>query len=623
MIKLISNKVLAFAAFLLFSGLLGTGLQAQVLFDNGPYFNSAGTGFGGANNSVLYTTTFGMGTIGFGHQSASFNRVADDFVIPNCNWRIDSIVFFSYQTGSSTTSTMTGVNFRIWDSIPDAVGSSVVFGDTTTNRMTRTAWSGAYRVTETTLTNSTRPIMRNVCALSNVVLSNGTFWIDWASTGSLASGPWAPARTPANVAVTGNGRQRIGSTWNAALDGGTGTPAQGFPFIVYGTILDPVVDAGSDQSACPGSSVTLGGSPSGTGGQGPLTYSWSPGLSLNDSALSNPTATPSATTAYVLTLTDSAGCAVMDTTNVTVGSVASNFLIADTTICQNDNITLDAGTGTTYLWNTADTTQTITVGGGVYIVAVDNGSGCLAVDTVVVTTALGVDIIGNGTFCQQSGDTLTANISSATYTWSTGQTTQSIIVTQTGTYIVMVVDSNGCSSVDTFAVVALPSPTAAFNFNVGSGGLSYTFTDQSTGGATSYAWNFGDGNTSTQASPAHTYAASGNYVVTLIATNSCGSDTITQSLTVTDVVSGLPGATVTLSPNPASHQFAFEVNGVALGSLQVDMMDMQGKVCAAWQYADAAVGISQTVDASKFAKGVYFLRFSASNGVKMHKLVIE
>ncbi|MGL5890181.1 MAG: hypothetical protein ACRC3B_09865, partial [Bacteroidia bacterium] len=56
---LISNGLLAAAV------LLSANAGAQVLYDNGPYYNSAGTGANGANESVLYTTTFAMGTIGF------------------------------------------------------------------------------------------------------------------------------------------------------------------------------------------------------------------------------------------------------------------------------------------------------------------------------------------------------------------------------------------------------------------------------------------------------------------------------------------------------------------------------------------------------------------------------
>ncbi|MGL5889738.1 MAG: hypothetical protein ACRC3B_07630, partial [Bacteroidia bacterium] len=303
---------------------------AQVLYDNGPYFNSVGTGANGANESVLYTSTFAMGTIGFGNQQTAFNRIADDFMISDCAWRIDSVVFFGYQTNSTTTSTFTSVNFRIWNGIPDAVGSSVVYGDTTTNRLIRTAWSGAYRITETTTGNSARPIMRNVCTAGGVILNGGTYWLDWSSAGSLASGPWAPARTPVLVAITGNGRQRTGSIWNNAVDGGTNTPAQGFPFIVYGTALTATADAGLPGTFCDTGILLLGGSPAGTG-TGSLTYNWTPAAGLDNPAIANPTATTVATTSYVLTVTDSLGCSASDT--VVVGVSYTQTVVITQVVC--------------------------------------------------------------------------------------------------------------------------------------------------------------------------------------------------------------------------------------------------------------------------------------------------
>ncbi|PKP19636.1 MAG: hypothetical protein CVU05_10910, partial [Bacteroidetes bacterium HGW-Bacteroidetes-21] len=68
------------------------------------------------------------------------------------------------------------------------------------------------------------------------------------------------------------------------------------------------------------------------------------------------------------------------------------------------------------------------------------------------------------------------------------------------------------------------------------------FTDESTGNATSWLWNFGDGQTATTQNPSHTYTASGNYSVSLTATNANGSDTETQ----TDlIVVSLPTAPTT------------------------------------------------------------------------------
>ena len=65
--------------------------------------------------------------------------------------------------------------------------------------------------------------------------------------------------------------------------------------------------------------------------------------------------------------------------------------------------------------------------------------------------------------------------------------------------------------------VAAPDPFYAVSVD----GFSVTFTNQ-TKGAASYKWDFGDGSTSTDQSPTHTYSSKGKYVPTLYATNSGG-----------------------------------------------------------------------------------------------------
>ena len=51
---------------------------------------------------------WGWPTYGFGHQLSAGNRIADDFTISGrANWTIETITFFAYQTGSTTTSTIT------------------------------------------------------------------------------------------------------------------------------------------------------------------------------------------------------------------------------------------------------------------------------------------------------------------------------------------------------------------------------------------------------------------------------------------------------------------------------------------------------------------------------------
>lgn len=219
-----------------------TGPTGNVLYDNGPYADSAGTGTGGADESILEDVTLGMNTLGFGHQLSAGNRVADDFTVTDpAGWQVDAITFFAYQTGSTTTSTMTAVNLRIWDGVPGG-GGSVVWGDTTTNVMSATDWSNAFRVTQTTTgTANNRPIMANTVAV-NTVLPPGTYWVDWQTDGSASfSGPWAPPIVILGQATTGNGMQSLdnGVTFGPVNDSGTATQ-QGFPFIVEGTGLGSI-----------------------------------------------------------------------------------------------------------------------------------------------------------------------------------------------------------------------------------------------------------------------------------------------------------------------------------------------------------------------------------------------
>lgn len=204
------------------------GGAAQVLFNNGPLITGIGNGAGGANTSAIELP----GTLfGFGCQGNLGNRMADDFTIPaGETWVINQVTTFQYQTGSTTTSTFTGGTLRIWTGTPGT--GSVIFGDDTTNRLTSSAFSNIFRVS-TTLTDTARPIMANTLDVGALTLGGGTYWVDVAFTGSLASGPWCPPVTPG----TGNALQSLaGGAFAPALDGAA---QKALPFLVEGTFIVP------------------------------------------------------------------------------------------------------------------------------------------------------------------------------------------------------------------------------------------------------------------------------------------------------------------------------------------------------------------------------------------------
>lgn len=202
-----------------------------VLFTYNELVNAAGQGQGGADVSFITAP----GTLyGAGSQANLFNWMGDDFTVPaGQQWQIDSVIFYSYQTGSTLTSTITACHLAIWNGRVDSAGVTLRAGDTTTNKMKNTYFSNIYRTTATPPynTQNTRPIMKVVDTL-NVLLSPGYYWIQTSFRGTLGSGPWAPPRTILNTPITGNAKQKLAGVWGNFIDG---TNGQGLPFIIYGT----------------------------------------------------------------------------------------------------------------------------------------------------------------------------------------------------------------------------------------------------------------------------------------------------------------------------------------------------------------------------------------------------
>ena len=109
---------------------------------------------------------------------------------------------------------------------------------------------------------------------------------------------------------------------------------------------------------------------------------------------------------------------------------------------------------------------------------------------------------------------------------------------------------------------AVEAPTARFNYTVDAdNGLLVNFTNASLN-ADTYSWDFGDGESSTETSPSHTYAADGTYDVTLTATNSGGSNSVTNQLELTSVL--------TLADLNDTWKVAPEAGALAVGPTQGD-----------------------------------------------------
>ncbi len=162
---------------------------------------------------------------------------------------------------------------------------------------------------------------------------------------------------------------------------------------------------------------------------------------------------------------------------------------ADILLCAGASATLDAGTyqNATYSWSNGATTPTINVSAaGSYRVTVNITGGCVARDTIVVTTGSLPTLSASNDTTACLGATVSLSASSnGSLSWSNGATTPSISVNQAGAYVVTATTGQGCTKKDTVnffygnnAIVLLGNditecPAVPVVFNAGNPGSTY------------------------------------------------------------------------------------------------------------------------------------------------------
>ncbi len=299
-----------------------------------------------------------------------------------------------------------------------------------------------------------------------------------------------------------------------------------------------------------------------------------------------------------------------------------------TTFCTGGSVDLSSSAATGNVWSTTATSSSITVTtSGSYTVTVTDINGCSAsseATTVNVSNAPAPTI--NATATQAcDGDTVTITASTSdSYLWSTGATTQSIDVTATATNVnVVTTNANACNGVGASAPITVTfntTPTAAGTMTLA--GSVATFTNTSIGAA-SYSWDFGDFTNSSAIAPTHAYAVNGTYTVVLTAINGNCTDT---TIFLVDVTVGLnevaTSSNLTIFPNPANEtvNVSFEQNTNDL--IQIELIDATGRVIA--QNQSIEIGTNNvSFDVTNLSSGFYTVRLTNSNGSENQKLMIQ
>lgn len=145
----------------------------------------------------------------------------------------------------------------------------------------------------------------------------------------------------------------------------------------------------------------------------------------------------------------------------------------------------------------------------------------------------------------------TDNIAAAYYFFYNWQIQQNICNTPLAPVTAYVLNAGGAD----FAAKGTGSPAVNFAPN-----------DQT---ATTYTWSFGDGSTSTQMNPSHTYTSAGSYTVQMVISNGTCADTVTRVINTVQLgVSNIQDVASSLSvyPNPATDAITLNINSTVAAS---------------------------------------------------------
>lgn len=299
----------------------------------------------------------------------------------------------------------------------------------------------------------------------------------------------------------------------------------------------PTAVINGNKNICSGQNTTLTAS-------GGTSYVWNPGGQTT--AVITPA--PTASTGYTVTAVNSSGC--KDTASIFISVTTTPVAIisaSDSSVCKGTAVTLNASGGNSYSWhNTGQTIAVITVTPSTsttYTVTVSNGSCSSTTSLQVSVASVSVTITGNTTICRGNAATLAASTSGTagnTYSWNTGATSSSIIVsptTGTGYTVTVTNGTSGCSDTKTVFVTVNAAPTASI-----SGATTICLFQKDTliaSGGNTYLWNIGVTTSMLVIQPIVT----GN--VTYSVTVSNGNCSSTASVTIT--VKPLPFVTASAS----------------------------------------------------------------------------
>ena len=550
---------------------------------------------GNTSGNISVTATFSCGTSGPSTLMLTIGLVP--VIVASSNPA-------SVCSGGTSTLTASGGSTYTW--MPgNLTGASVVVAPliTTTYTVTGTNAQGCSNTAMTTVTVIPSP----------VVTANST-------AASVCAG--------GSVTLTGSGASTY--TWdNNVINAVSFVPTATTTYMVTGTFTNgctntatititvnplPFVTANSSAaSVCSGGSVTL------TGG-GASTYNW------NNNVIDAISFVPTATTTYMVTGTDANGCVNTATTTVIVNPLpVVTATSSAASVCTGGSVILTGGGASTYTWNNnvMNAFPFIPTATNTYMVTGTDVNGCVNTATVTVTVN-GLLVVALGPNIIQCGGSaiLNAGNPGSFYLWNNASTTQTISVSASGTYIVVVTDANGCTGSDTALVTINNAPAvtaSASSVIVCVDDAVVTLTGTPTGGV----WS-GPGVTGFTLSPVAAGVGLQTAIYSYTDANGCEgiASVNVQVNACVGLAENILANGVSVYPNPNNGSFTLGVNA-NVGALTIKITDMQGRVVYASIDKNVNAGFVKQISLDTQSSGMYLMHIITNGEQQTKKISVQ
>lgn len=245
----------------------------------------------------------------------------------------------------------------------------------------------------------------------------------------------------------------------------------------------PAIDIPASLSFCEGGMLAIDAGP------GYTDYSWSDNSNGQSLQVNQPGV-------YGITVTDANGCQNSMLIDVSELPGPDINLTGDLFFCPGGSttLTLDTAGLATFIWPGGGTSPTETFdSSGSYILSAVGLNGCASEYPIVILELAPtlVSISGDSVFCQGNNTILDAGLGYVSYQWSTGDSSNSIVVDGAGAYSVTVTNALGCPGQDTLMVAIQPPPSVALPDTAALCENGLLLLDAG-GGLAGYQWSTGD-----------------------------------------------------------------------------------------------------------------------------------